>query len=186
LKGGLKTVRRQKTNTIIVILLVLLLAIGVAYAAYGDTLTIDGSATMNGRFEVEFTGVSKIGNNVSATIQQDETRLSVSATLGFPGDGASVTPTIINRGTVNAKVTAINVYVGDSTTPFSDDDITISIPELESDVLTSNQSCNFTFTIIWDADSALTEQKTVNFDIVIEYEQDTTPFTATPGHNSHV
>jgi hypothetical protein len=178
--------KKKKTNIAIVVLLILLLAIGIGYAAFGDTLTIDGSATMNGTFDVEFTDVADSGTNVTSTITEDTTVLSVAATLAFPGDGVSVTPTITNNGTVPAKVTAINVYAAGTTTPLSDVDVEVSIPALADDELASGEDCTFTFTIVWNGTSTLDTSKTVDFDIKIEYTQDTEAFTATPAHNDHV
>ncbi|MDR0979418.1 MAG: hypothetical protein LBL91_05830 [Lachnospiraceae bacterium] len=177
--------KKKKSSIAIIVLLILLVAIGIGYAAFGDILTINGSATANGTFAVIFESVTDSGDNVTAAIDTDKTILNVSATLGFPGDGVSVTPVITNSGTIPAKVKSINVYNNGTEVAFSDADITISVPTLATDTLAVNEDCEFTFTIEWNEDSTLSVQKTVNFDVVIEYEQDTTPFSAEATHDAH-
>lgn len=48
--------RKKKTNKnlIIIVLSVLLIALGIAYAVFSDTLMITGTASARGTFDLEF------------------------------------------------------------------------------------------------------------------------------------
>ena len=67
----------------IVMLLVLLLALAIGYAAFSDTLTISGTANASGSFDVQFDSasvVSKVGVDAAgttATISGDKNTLTV-------------------------------------------------------------------------------------------------------------
>ena len=45
--------KNKKRNYVIVVLVVLLLALAVGYAAFSDTLTISGTANAKGTFDME-------------------------------------------------------------------------------------------------------------------------------------
>ena len=47
--------KNKKRNYVIVVLVVLLLALAVGYAAFSDTLNITGTANAKGTFNMEFT-----------------------------------------------------------------------------------------------------------------------------------
>ena len=47
--------KKSKKNSAIIVLIVLLLAIAIGYAAFSSTLTINGTATGTGSWDVKFT-----------------------------------------------------------------------------------------------------------------------------------
>ena len=106
--------------------------------------------------------------------------------LSYPGDGCYVTATVKNNGTVPAKLTGFHLYNKGSTTAFSNNDIEVLVPDLNTsgnDVLQPGESTTITFTVKWKKDSKATSA-TAEFDIELDYEQSTTEFTGSASTNS--
>lgn len=176
--------KKTKRNSVLIILVVLLLALAVGYAAFQQVLTISGTATAAGNWDVKFVETTSITDgHGTATITADDT-VSVNATLGFPGDACTVTAHIKNGGTVPAKLTSLELLNADGSAVFADEDIEITIPEIAEEALAAGETCEFTFAIAWDADSEV-EQKEVGFQIKFTYDQNTTPVTVNPDHPTH-
>ena len=92
--------KNKKRNYVIVVLVVLLLALAVGYAAFSDTLTISGTANAKGTFDMEFTSATidtatAKGINTTestATISTDKNTVTVVVKdLAYPGAGTNVT-----------------------------------------------------------------------------------------------
>lgn len=178
--------KKTKRNSALIVLVVLLLALAVGYAAFQQVLTISGTATAAGNWDVKFVDPTTIteGHGTASITGDAADTVTVNATLGFPGDGCTVTAHIKNAGTVPAKLTSLELLNADGSAAFADDDITITIPEVEGEALAAGETCQFTFAIAWDADSEA-EQKEVGFQIKFTYDQNTTPVTVTPDHPTH-
>lgn len=178
--------KKTKRNSALIVLVVLLLALAVGYAAFQQVLTITGTATAAGNWDVKFVDPTTIteGHGTASITGDAADTVSVNATLGFPGDGCTVTAHIKNAGTVPAKLTSLELLDADGTAAFADDDITISIPEIADEALAAGETCEFTFAIAWDADSEA-EEKEVGFQIKFTYDQNTTPVTVSPDHPAH-
>lgn len=176
--------KKTKRNNVLIILVVLLLALAVGYAAFQQVLTISGTATAAGDWEVKFIDPTTIteGHGTASISGDDE--VTVNATLGFPGDACAVTTHITNTGKIPATLTKLELLSADGTAPFSDDDITITIPEIEGEDLVAGETCEFTFAIAWDADSKV-ETKEVGFKIKFTYDQNTTPASVDANHPEH-
>lgn len=180
--------KKSKKNYLIIVLLVILLAIAVGYATFTANLTISGTAT-TGKFDVHFADASisheDTDNTASVTTTTvDNDTVTVAAKLDFPGDGREVTVTVTNAGTIDAKLTGFVITGSDGETDYSNDDITITTPDLSNDVIAAGESCTFTFTIVWDEDSQ-TSDATADFKILLTYEQNTTPVTVNTSHDAH-
>ena len=188
----------SKKKYLIGLLVVLLLALAVGYAAFTDVLTISGTANASGSFDVEFTSASvpiKVGvdeTNTTATISNDKNTLTVVCKdLAYPGAGAQFQAVITNKGTVPATITSVtptNITGNGNAIVISGlDAITANHP-----VLQPNGTCTVTFTVQWDPNvTTLDTTKdgeggsvaNCSFGLVINYEQSTTAFT---GNTSHV
>lgn len=179
--------KNKKRNYVIVVLVVLLLALAVGYAAFSDTLTISGTANAKGTFDMEFTsatidtataeGIDK--DNSTATISADKNTVTVTVKdLAYPGAGTNVTVVAKNVGTIPAKLKTLNF------TGLDDADIEVKFPDglAVGEKIEPNGTCTITFSVKWKTDSDLKTEKTVNFNATLEYEQDTTEFTGTPSH----
>ena len=72
------------------------------------------------------------------------------------------------------------MYNRGTTTAFSNDDIEVLIPDLDTtgnEVLKSGESTTITFTVKWKKESTA-QSATAEFDIQLDYEQATTDFNA--------
>ena len=177
--------KKTKRNSVLIILVVLLLALAVGYAAFQQVLTISGTATAAGEWEVKFiapTTVTEAGHG-TAKITADDT-IKVDVDLGFPGDACTVTAHITNAGTIPAKLSKFELLNAAGTAAFADDDIVISTPNVNGDEIAAGETCEYTFAIAWDENSKA-DEKEVGFQIKLTYEQNTTPVKATPSHGAH-
>ena len=179
-------------NLLIILLIVLLLALAVGYAAFSDTLNISGTANANGTFDLEFQNAtvdSTVGcdaTNTTATISSDKNTLDVVVKdLAYPGAGAQFTVDIVNVGSIPAKVKSVTPtgLTGNPNIKIEGlDAITTSHPSIAA-----GDKCTLTFTVYWDEDSTAelteAEKSGVAFSLEVEYEQDVTDtFTGTPSH----
>ncbi len=179
---------KNKSKVLVVALIVLLLALAIAYASFSGVLKISGKADASGNFEVIFTnGVVSSSEHGTATVQgTDPTKMTANIKLSYPGDGCYVTATIKNNGNVPAKLTGFNLYNKGTTTAFSNEDIEILVPNMDTtgnEILDAGESCTITFTVKWKKDSKATSAS-AEFDIELDYEQSTEEFTGTASHNS--
>ena len=189
--------KEGKKKYFIALLVILLLALAIGYAAFTDTLTISGTANANGSFDVEFTSASVVSAvgvdlvNTKATISNDKNTLTVVCKdLAYPGAGAQFHAVIKNVGTIPAtisNITTTNITGNGNAIVVSGlDAITTSHPTIQA-----NGTCAIDFTVTWDP-NVLTLDTTkdgeggsvanYSFVLEIEYEQDTTAFTGTTNH----
>ncbi|NLC87632.1 MAG: hypothetical protein GX682_02500 [Clostridiaceae bacterium] len=176
--------KKIKRNNVLIILVVLLLALAVGYAAFQQVLTVTGTASAAGTWEVKFIDPTTITTgHGTATITADDA-VTVNATLGFPGDGCQVTVHITNTGSIPAKLTKLELLNATGLAAFADDDITITTPAIQGETLAAGETCEFTFAIAWNEDSTATT-KDVGFQIKFTYDQNTTPVTVDTEHPTH-
>ena len=182
--------KKQKRNFLLVALIVILLAIAVGYAAFSANITISGTATASGTWDVKFLSASvdtSSHGTANVTGNKNDT-LSVSVTLGYPGDGCTVTANIQNAGTVPAKLTGFTL-TDDQGKEFSNSEIEITTPTITTDgseVIAAGGTCPVTFGIKWKKDSTTTTTTTTaKFKINFTYEQATNEVTVTPTHGVH-
>ena len=199
------TKKENKKRLMVILLIVLLLALAVGYAAFSDTLTISGTAKVNGSFDVQFVGNNcskvvehgctatvEVGNQTSDTnsnITSDKLTVTV-GDLAYPGAGVQVHAQIKNLGSIPAKITSINP----NPAPTGNGNA-IVISGLEAintshPTLASNGTCDFDFTIMWNPEVTVLDNakagengESYSFDFVITYEQDTTNLNVTLDHN---
>jgi len=183
--------KEKMKKYLMVVLAIILLGLAVGYAAFSDVLTISGTATATGSFDVQFDSVTvddRVGVNVSnttATISADKNTLNIQvADMAYPGAGAQFTTTIKNVGTVPAKI--------DSITPTNLDTTNIEVVGLDvintsHATLGPDDTCTVTFYVKWKESQAtdLTNE-TVNFSLVINYVQDVTMGNFTNSHADNI
>lgn len=180
--------KNKKRNYVIVVLVVLLLALAVGYAAFSDTLNITGTANAKGTFNMEFTsatintdsakGINAAGS--SAAISDDKNTVTVVVKdLAYPGAGTNVTVVAKNAGTVPAKLNGLTF------TGLNDTDIKVTFPDglVKNEVVQPGGTCTITFSVKWDKESKLTTEKTIEFTAKLDYVQETEEFTGTPAHS---
>ena len=113
----MKTKKFNKRG-VIALLIVLLIALGVGFAAFSDTLTISGTANAKGSFDVVFTSVSldttnSVGVdtvNSSASVVDGNTITLNAANLESGSTTQAVfTVNVHNLSTTTAKLNGINI-----------------------------------------------------------------------------
>lgn len=178
--------KKSKKNYAIIALVVVLLALAIGYAAFSANLTIDGTAT-GGKWDVKFTK-AEMNDTTHGTATFTDDTVTVNATLGFPGDGCTVTATITNNGGVPAKLTAFKLYAEDGTSEYSNTDIEVSIPTIATDgseKLAAGESCPVTIAIKWKDTSTIKTGVSAKFKVKFTYAQDGASVTVNPDHGVH-
>lgn len=144
-------------NKFIPILIVLVSFASVAYASFATTLTINGTGTATGNWDVRITAITATGQ-VGATDQAPPSFTTTSATfnvgLGYPGATSSYQVTIKNQGNINAKLSTItDLTTLNASAPAY---LTYAISGVAvNDTLAPNATATATVTVTW-ASSAST------------------------------
>ena len=195
------TKKESRKKFVILLLVILLLALAVGYAAFSDTLTISGTANVNGSFDLQFVSancsvVTYQGCTASVSVSNEDSGTNVTndklvvsvADLAYPGAGAEIHAQIKNVGSIPAKITNVT-----ATPTGNGSAIVISGLEIFStshQVVNPNGTCDFDFTVMWDPAStginntvAGENGNNYEFTLTITYEQETTNLNVTPGHN---
>ena len=167
----------KKQSIAIIGVIAFVLAVVVGYALFSYNLTVSGSATATGDFDVEFTSVgeiTKVGYTaVDATeiakISEDKNTLTVTVNkLDYPGAYVTIPVTITNKGSVSAKLKNINE------TGLTQDNRAIKVTYTgvaASDTpINTNDTQEMNIKVEWDP-SVNTGSSDVTFQITLEYEQ---------------
>ena len=150
--------------------LVLIMAIG--YAAFAQSLNINGDATINSKWDVHIEDISVNneslgGKSIQATVGEDGLTASFDAELTSPGSSVTYNVTVRNSGTIDAKLDVLT---------FSDsgnDAIQYSYANVaENDVLNSNQTQTFTVTVAFnDSYTSMPTSTTNKLTMYLNYVQ---------------
>ena len=107
--------RREKRKMLFTLLFLLLLGLGLGYAALSTNLSIDGSSTMlAGSWDIHFdrivvsSGSVAIGTEDSAATITSPTTVAYNITLAQPGDFYEFTVDVVNGGTIDAMIEGIS------------------------------------------------------------------------------
>ena len=190
--------KANKKSRAIIVLIVLLLALAIGYAAFQTVLLVDGTATgANVTWDVHFTsgtqlyevtaagakgsavestrGTVTLGTASTTGVSHSQTA-TVSVNLAYPGDEVLLETVIVNNGTLDAKLTGFDVTGASNGLIVSSP--TSSPITVNTDVIHANGgTCTAQFLIKWDdtsptfGDSSTHQQ---DFDITFTYSQDTT------------
>ena len=102
---------KNKKTIIIGILIAIIALMGIGYAALAQVLTINGTATVTGTWDVRITGieVGDIGGATDAANSPSFTATSAtfSVELAYPTAYVAYLVTIENRGTIDARLDSI-------------------------------------------------------------------------------
>lgn len=180
----------KKQNIAIIGVVAFILAVAVGYALFSETLTINGTATAKGDFNVEFTEVGEITSEgytataaegqtqpaEIAVISDDKNTLTVTVNkLDYPGAYVEIPVTITNKGSIPAKLKNIK----ETTLTETDRAIKVTytgVAASETEIPT-NGTQNMTIRVEWDP-AINTSSENVTFKIELEYEQITVSTTA--------
>lgn len=158
---------RSKVAALFVAVFVALAVLGLGYAWWTETLTINGTLT-TGKLEVKFVdGVTKsCSSYIECTATVSDTSISVTVVNAYPCGWCNITFTINNTGTIPAKVKAINI----SPSPA----LSVSIDGLSvGTIILPNQTVSPVLKI--HATEAADETTTYTFTVTIEFGQFNAP-----------
>lgn len=178
--------KKSKKSNAIIVLIVLLLALAIGYAAFSSNLTINGTVQGTGTWDVKFQsatlknaegetadvkyGTASVGGSNSETI-------TANVNLAYPGDGVVLEAVVVNGGNTPAKLTDIQI-----TDPESEDIIITEAVPTVNETLAPGATCTAQFFIQWDPNSTATSIAQQTFTVTYEYTQDTTTVNITPEH----
>ena len=163
---------KNKTQNIVIILLIIISIMAIGYATFATQLTINGTAKIVGEWDVKITNI--IAKNVSDGCNAGTpTFTNVSATfnaeLEKPGDSITYEITIENAGTIDAVLSSITFKEG---TPNGSPAIIYTNTEPISP-LPAGQETTFTVTVSYDEEATeIPEITTKTITGIIEYEQE--------------
>ena len=170
--------KKTKRNSAIIVLLVLIIAIAVGYAAFQTTLTINGR-------DVKFTDAklidgdgNAISNNSLNSVSKTDTTVTAKVTLAYPGDAVKLQTVITNGGTLDARLTSVNVN-----TDSLGSELTVTpATHTQGSVLAHGQSCTNEFVIQWKP-SSTAASASGSFKVTFTYDQDAQAINITPAHS---
>ena len=162
-------------NKLLIAALVIVGLASVAYAAFGQILTISGTGTATGSWNVAITGITRTsatGATDAATPSFTGTSATFSANLAYPGATATYQVTVKNTGSIPAVLTSFDgITTANAATPTY---ITYTTSGLTagSTLAATTGTLTFTVTVTWDAASApSTPNETKTATIHLNYDQ---------------
>ena len=186
----------KKQNIAIIAVIALVLAVSVGYALFSQTLTIKGTATAKGNFDIKFTNVGTIvkegysdqsnsnGANIAVIQNSDNSvvnekggdTLNITVNkLDYPGAYVEIPVTITNNGTIPAKLK--NIVETNLTDTNRAIKVTYSGVATSDAAIAGGQTKDMTVRVEWDKDVNESSEN-VEFSIQLEYEQITVATTA--------
>ena len=150
--------KSKKRNYAIIVLLILLIAIAVGYAAFSSELTINGSASTTANWDVEFTD-AKLQTVISNLGNLDAKLTSVNVDTSNLGSEITITPT-------ETPTTGNN-----------------GLP-IANEILAAKESCTCEFVVQWKPGSTVSSAEG-SFTVTFTYDQDAQAITITPEHGAH-
>ncbi len=163
----------KKQSILIIGIIAFFIAISIGYAIFSENLDINGTASAQGTFDVEFTDASvssQIGASGSmAEISNDKNSLSINVPrLEYPGAYVEISVIVTNKGSIPSVLKGIE-EMGLTT----DNSVKISytgLQELKDKEISQNETQNFIIKVMWDANSNV-QLENVGFTIKLNYEQ---------------
>ncbi len=168
----------KKQNIVIIGVIAFILAVAVGYALFSETLTVNGTATAKGDFDVEFTEVGEItkvgyteqvaGTKIAA-ISSDKNTLTITVNkLDYPGAYVEIPVTITNKGSIDAKLK--NISETGLTETNRAVKVTYSGIAASDAKIKQNETQSMTIKVEWDKDIN-TSAEDVTFQVQLNYEQ---------------
>ena len=175
--------KKAKKNRAIIVLIVLLLALAIGYAAFQTVLTVNGTATGTMDWNVHFTNNTKfyeVSNGAKGSAITDTTRanaivnaittdtenaqskaqtVTATVSLKYPGDAVILETEILNESSQPAKLTGYSCNGAGQglviTEPSNSTITTGTVGGSTGDVLAANTGkCTAQFLIKWDPSAA--------------------------------
>lgn len=170
----------KKQSIAIIGVIAFVLAVAVGYALFSDTITITGTATASGSFEVDFieptqtstsSGYTQAEGTELYSISEDGRTLTVTVNkLDYPGAYVVIPVKVQNKGTIPAVLESL------TETDFKvDEPMLISyegLTELKNQTLASDGVQEFSIRVEWDEnDTSNSRDVTSTFSLGLNYRQ---------------
>lgn len=186
--------RTKKKNSLLLLLILLLIGISVGFAAFAQNLYITGTASASGNFELEFSDSSYVKEHsskdgttgsINYTTPGNKDSLTFNAKLAQPNSIAEFNAHIGNTGTIDAKLDAVTITSGASTSnltsgqsvTFGDYIITCSFSDAKIPGQTSLEA-PLVLSIKWNESTPQTATpEELSFTITLKYSQDSSNAT---------
>ena len=165
-----RRLNRTQRNYIIVGLCMILVIMGVGYAAFSSQLRISGTSNITSNWSVKITDiqskvVSGTPTNASAPTHTDTTA-TFSTTLTSPGDTMQYDVTVLNEGDIDAKLDKITVP--ESTNPA----IGFEVKGIEEgSLLEAKQTALLTVTVKYNDVTEQPSNLTADLEVTLDYSQ---------------
>ena len=165
-----KRFNRTQRNYIIAGLCMILVIMGVGYAAFSSQLKISGTSNVTSNWSVKITDIqSKVVNgtpaNASAPTHTDTTA-TFRTTLTSPGDTMQYDVTVSNEGDIDAKLDKITVP--ESTNPA----IGFEVKGIEEgSLLEAKQTATLTVTVKYNDVTEQPSNLTADLEVTLDYSQ---------------
>ena len=166
---------------VIVSLIVAVLGLTIAFAALSETLTINGTATLDAaKWGIKFenlTSGTKVGDatiNGSAEILEDKVTINnINVSLKTPGDSVTYKVDLVNEGSINAEISNIKVpELTEEQKRYIDFKVTYSDGKevTKGDILNSETTKNLTIKIEFKKDITASDLPSSSEQINLSYE----------------
>ena len=168
----------KDTKTVVIVgVLIAVIAMSIAYAAFASNLSIEGTAHVESNWDVKITNIvvkEKSANATSNSATNTDTTATFDCSLTQPGDYVIYTVTVANAGNIDAKVTKVPTFKAVSET-------NTNLTTSESTKYEDPQSGIVKFSL--DGAPALNAEllkatsgtpTTTTFDVKVEYDEDAT------------
>lgn len=143
-------------NKLIIAAVVLVGLASVAYAAFAQILTINGTGTATGDWDVAITGIT-LADSAGATENAAPVYTGTSATfdvsLAYPGAYATYDVAIANTGNIDATLSSITDLAPINATAPTDLYYTLSGVAVSDSLVATTGTDTATVTVTWDAAS---------------------------------
>lgn len=179
--------KRSKVNYLVITLLIVLLTIAVGYAAFSQQLQITGTAAAKGSWDIHFSNVrmEPSDSKNTVTLSDDKHTMNVNVNLEKPGDIRMAEVHIVNKGSVDATLTAFNIEAknGESQTinpeggvAYVNGAIRITVEEIEvgTDLIAQTGDKTYIMTFEWPENYVEeTVDDVTTFAVTFDYSQKT-------------
>ena len=161
----------KKQNFFAIIFVMFCLSLTVGYALFSETITINGTATAKGTFDVVFRNAkvkAEVGSTeASAVVSDDGNTLTLAVPkLEYPGAYVEFTVDAVNEGTIPAVLKGITES-GLTSNP----DVRISYSGVtKNEEMPQSDKRTITIKVEWLSES-VTAAKNIEFSIKLDYQQ---------------
>ena len=166
----------MKQKIIIGALIIVGLA-SIAYAAFSQSLTINGTGTTAADWDVKITGITATSANGATQVNGSPTFTATSATfdveLAHPGASAEYQVTVTNNGSIDAKLDSLTDIATINSAAPTDITYTVSGVTASTTTLAAGTTNVVTVKVEWDANSTITTTQSKSATLTLNYVQDT-------------